>query len=260
MNEPLKKRWAYGLAAGIVLTVWYAVAWAIAPDREGGLVLLPMPHVVLIELRNLIVVDGFLVDIAHSVFRISLGVFLAAVPAFVLGFWFGVNAKVYSVGDPVFAFAKYIPPVSFVPILILWLGVGLTQQLALLFIGIFFYLTISAAKTVSDTPKAMLDAGRTLGLSHWKLIEKIRIPNALPELIQHLRQMVGIAWTYLVVVEMVAAESGIGRVIINNQRFLSTAKVLAGMLTIGLLGVISDRSLVLVSKLVCSWKEANVKN
>jgi len=259
-SAPLNKKVAIPLSFLLVLGAWYTASLALTGKNTGNLVLLPMPHVVVKDLVDLLVADAFWKDILASMMRILSGVSLAMFPAFILGFWFGLNPRVYSVGEPLFSFAKYIPPVSFVPILILWLGIGLIQQLALLFIGIFFFLTMMTAETVANTPKALINAGRTLGLGRFSLIFKVVFPFVLPRLFEHLRTMLGIAWTYLVVVEMVAAPNGIGRVIINSQRFLNTGRVLAGMLTIGLLGIVFNWTLLGLSRIVCRWEGYNDKH
>lgn len=238
----------------VVLATWSLVAFFMRPSEAGGLLLLPGPVLVLEDLYRMLVQEGFFRDIALSSMRIGLGVLAATVPAAVLGIWFGISPKVHAVATPVFAFVKYIPPVSFVPILILWLGIGLTQQVALLFIGTFFYLAIMIAETVASTPSAYRDAGLTLGLHERQLVWKVIIPHSIPAFFEHLRVMFGIAWTYLTVAEMVAAPNGIGRVIINSQRYLQTGRVLAGMLTIGILGVLFDFILSRTSLWLCKWK------
>lgn len=238
----------------IVLVVWSIAALLLRPP-QGGIVLLPGPIFVATELYYLLVENNFLWDILLSSMRVILGILAATIPASVLGIWFGVSPRVHKAATPLFAFVKYIPPVSFVPILILWLGIGLPQQVALLFIGTFFYLTIMIAETAIATPQAYRDAGLTLGLRKRQLVWQIIIPHSLPGFFEHLRVMVGIAWTYLVVAEMVAAPNGIGRVIISSQRYLLTGRVLAGMLTIGLLGVLFDFILRQFSKRLCGWKQ-----
>jgi NitT/TauT family transport system permease protein len=238
----------------VVLAIWSLVAFLMRPSEAGGLLLLPGPVLVVADLYRMLVQEGFFRDIALSSMRIGLGVLAATIPAAVLGTWFGISPRVRAVATPVFAFVKYIPPVSFVPILILWLGIGLMQQVALLFIGTFFYLAIMIAETVASTPSAYQDAGLTLGLRERQLVWKVIIPHSLPAFFEHLRVMFGIAWTYLTVAEMVAAPNGIGRVIINSQRYLQTGRVLAGMLTIGILGVLFDFILSRTSLWLCKWK------
>lgn len=244
----------------VLLTfVFFFLAWSIAahltaPEEEGGLVLLPAPTVVAHDLYDLIVNEGFLNDIFQSVNRITLGLTVSLVPAFILGITLGMMPRAYRMAEPLFSFAKYVPPVAFIPILILWLGIGLKQQVALLCIGTFFHFTVNVAETVAKTPQAYIDAARTLGTGAGRqMIFRVIIPFGMPSFFQHLRTIVAIAWTYLVVTEMVATEDGIGRVIINSQRFLDTGRVLAGVFTIGVLGILSNWILTVVDRLLCRW-------
>jgi NitT/TauT family transport system permease protein len=228
-------------------------------DDEGhaiarGAVLLPGPGSVVVEWYELFAKHDFIADVAQSVKRISLGLLSAIVPAFFLGVWFGVSPRVRAAVTPFFAFVQYIPPVAFVPILILWLGIGLSQQVSLLFIGTFFYLTVMVAETVANTPPTYHDAALTLGARRYQLVWNVIVPHGMPEFIQHLRVMVGIGWTYLTAVEMVSAENGIGKVIITSQRYLQTGRVLAGLVTIGVLGILFDLFLRGTARLFCGWK------
>jgi len=254
MSVRLGGRGATLVTVGLFLAMWTGASLLLQPGEEGGLVLLPGPVAVVGALVDLVVHEGFLGDVLLSVMRIGLGLFISIVPAFVLGVTFGIRPRLNAAAAPLFAFAKYVPPVAFIPILILWLGVGLGQQMALLFIGTFFYLTVMIATTVSGTPETFRDAAVTLGVTGKQYVGQVILRYGLPEFIEHLRTMIGIAWTYLIVVEMVAAENGIGRVIISSQRYLESAKVLAGVLTIGLLGVLSDQVLQTTGWLLAPWK------
>jgi len=238
----------------LLFVAWSTAAFLSRPADGVGVVLLPGPAAVIRELYVLFAQDNFLTDVLHSLRRIALGLLSAMVPAFVLGIWFGVSPRTRETATPLFAFAMYIPPTALVPILILWLGIGLMQQVALLFIGTFFYLTIMVAATVASTPQTYREAALTLGARPSQLIWRIIIPHSLPDFIQHMRVMTGIAWTYLTVAEMVAAQTGIGRVIINAQRYFQTGRVLAGVLTIGLLGILTDLLLQALSRILCRWK------
>lgn len=254
MTNRLSGRFATLATLGLFLALWTGAAWLLQPSQGGGLVLLPGPVEVVRALVDLVVHEGFLGDVLLSIMRIGLGLLVAIVPAFILGVTFGIQPQINAAAAPLFAFAKYVPPVAFIPILILWLGVGLGQQVALLFIGTFFYLTVMVATTVANTPSTFRDAAMTLGVTRRQYVGQVILRHGLPEFIEHLRTMIGIAWTYLIVVEMVAAENGIGRVIISSQRYLESAKVLAGVLTIGLLGVLSDQLLQTAGWLLAPWK------
>lgn len=263
--------WTVVIFVGLAILWSLSAAWfhpgyktddhgVLLQDEDGnlmprGTVLLPSPRAVIADVYDLFAHERFMVDVLQSTKRIVVGLLASAAPAFVLGIWFGVDARVRSVVTPVFAFIQYIPPVGFVPILILWLGIGLSQQVAVLFVGTFFYLTVMVAQTVANTPQAYRDAALTLGARPGQLVWNVIIPFGLPEFIQHLRVIVGIAWTYLTVVEMVQADDGIGRVIMNSSRYLQTGRTLAGLVTIGFLGMLSDFLLLQASRLLCKWKE-----
>ncbi len=241
------------IAVAILFATWSVAAILLRPE-DGGREFLPGPLAVFGELATLFAERHFLTHILQSVKRIFLGLLAAMVPAFILGIWFGLSARVMGTAKPLFSFAKTLPPVALVPILIMWLGIGLVQQVALLFIGTFFHLTMMVAITVADLPVTFRDAARTLGITRPRFVTRVVIPYGLPEFINHLRIMVGVAWTYLIVVEMVAAQDGIGRVIIDSQKFFLTGRVLAGVFTIGVLGILIDLLLQLVSYLACPWK------
>ena len=233
-----------------VALIWMLVArwshpgFAVAPDggpvldyegkpRTAGIVLVPGPVAVAEELYELFATRKFHKDVLLSSKRIGLGLGASLIPGFVLGLALGLWPKVRGAVAPLFAFIQYIPPVAFVPMLILWFGIGLTQQVSLLVLGTFFYFTVMVAETVAGVPPSHLDAARTLGTSALGRVARVVIPFCLPDFIKHARVMVGISWTYLTVVEMVSADSGIGSVIITAQRYLLTVRVMAGVVAIG---------------------------
>ena len=238
----------------LFLGAWGLAAHWLRPADETGLVLLPGPLVVARDLLGLFRDQQFLRDVLQSVLRITLGLLASTIPAFLLGILMGGKPRLYAMAEPLFSFASYVPPTALIPILILWLGIGLPQQMALLFLGTFFHLAVNVADTVARTPQAYYDTALTLGAGRRQLIWKVTIPHALPEFFQHLRTIVAVAWTYLVVIEMVSSESGIGRVIINSQRFLLTGRLFAGVFTIGLLGILSNKLFLFADRLLCKWK------
>ncbi len=241
------------IAVAILFATWWVASILLRPE-DGGREVLPGPLAVFGELANLFAERHFLTHILQSLKRIFLGLLAATVPAFILGIWFGLSPRAMETAKPLFSFAKMLPPVALIPILIMWLGLGLRQQIALLFIGTFFHLTMMVATTVTDLPVTYRDAARTLGITPRQFITRVVVPYGLPEFINHIRIMVGVAWTYVIVVEMVAAQDGLGRVIIDSMRFFLTGQVLAGVFTIGVLGILIDLLLQLVSYLACPWK------
>ncbi|MEO7404826.1 MAG: ABC transporter permease subunit, partial [Burkholderiales bacterium] len=137
-------------------------------------------------------------------------------------------------------FARYIPASAFIPLLILWAGVGETQKLLLIFIGSIFQIILMVAIIVGATRRDLVEAAYTLGATHSSTVTRVMLPAAAPEIAETLRLVLGWAWTYVIVAELVGAESGIGHMIMDSQRLLDTGQMIFGMCMIGLIGLVSD--------------------
>lgn len=201
---------------------------------------LPSPISVIKALFEMFSFDQFSLDIWESIFRIVSGFVLALVVSLPLGILIGTNKRIEAFVEPLIAFFRYLPASAFIPLFILWFGIGNLEKMAVVFVGVAPYLTILVADTVANVRKEFIDAGLTLGANDKQIYFKIIIPAALPEIWDSVRFMFGAAWGLIVLVEMVAATSGLGKVIITSQRFLQTDRVLAVILVIGLLGLVSD--------------------
>jgi len=200
--------------------------------------------------------DGSLLpNIAISVQRIFLGVLLAVVLGVPLGLLCGTFKPAEAVIRPLCEFVRYMPVPAFTPLVMVWVGIGEEAKIALLFIGIFFQLILMIADDALSVSEDLLNAGYTLGTTKWQTITKILIPAMIPRSLDTLRMMIGWAWTYLVVAEMVAASSGLGYSIMKAQRFLKTDAIFMGILVIGLLGLVTDRFLDMLNKLLFPWRE-----
>ena len=150
-----------------------------------------------------------------------------------------------------------MPVPAFTPLVMVWVGIGEEAKVTLLFIGIFFQLVLMIADDAMSVSEDLLNAGYTLGATNWQTMTKILIPAMLPRSLDTLRMMIGWAWTYLVVAEMVAANSGLGYSIMKAQRFLKTDAIFTGILVIGILGLITDRVLYMLNKKLFHWTEGN---
>jgi NitT/TauT family transport system permease protein len=133
-----------------------------------------------------------------------------------------------------------MPAVAFVPLTILWAGVGDTQKFIILFIGTFFQEVLMIMDNVKTVPREMIQVSYTFGLTKWETLRKVILPAAMPGIWDTFRITLGWAWTYLVVAELVAANVGLGYRIMRAQRFLQTESIILGILVIGLLGLLTD--------------------
>src|SRR5207244_4368871 len=129
----------------------------------------------------------------------------------------------------------YMPASAFIPLLIIWFGIYEKEKIAVIFIGVFFPLTLLIADVSANIPKELLNIAYTLGASRWQVFWRVLLPASWPGVLDNMRIGIGWAWTYLIVAELVAASTGIGHVILSASRFLQTDKIIAGIITIGIL-------------------------
>ena len=156
---------------------------------------------------------------------------------------------------PICEFVRYMPVPAFVPLIMVWVGIGERAKITVIFIGTFYQLVLLVADDAMSVPDDLLNAGYTLGTDSKMTIFKILIPAMMPRLMETLRMMIGWAWTYLVSAELVAASTGLGYTILKSQRFLKTDAIFGGIILIGLLGLITDRIFAFVNKKLFHWAE-----
>ncbi|MBQ8877310.1 MAG: ABC transporter permease [Lachnospiraceae bacterium] len=187
--------------------------------------------------------------------RVMIGWVWSAIAALPIGMLMA-RSKVFSaVIQPIIEFARYLPVVALVPLTILYLGIDENQKYVIIFLGTFFQLVLMVCDTVSSIEKNMLNAASTLGANKLQLYTEVIFPAALPGLMDDFRMTIGWAWTYLVVAEMVAASAGLGYIILKSQRFLATDVIFAGLIMIGLIGLVTDFILRILTKIIVPWHE-----
>ena len=220
---------------------FFLVVWAIL--TYGGVIdplFLPSPGRVFEAGYDLFSELSFSTDILNSVYRVMAGFLLAAVIGVPLGLIMGTFKAAEAFTEPVVGFIRYMPASAFIPLFILWLGIGDVEKIAIIFVGSFFQLVLMVAVVAKNVHKDMLETAYTLGAKRFQVIRKVLLPASMPGIVDTLRIIVGWAWTYIIVAELVASASGIGYMIISSQRMLRTANIIFGILTIGMLGLITD--------------------
>jgi NitT/TauT family transport system permease protein len=183
---------------------------------------------------------GFVKDVGVTVFRVVGGFILAAIVAVPLGILMGAFKPVEAFLEPFVSFARYLPASAFIPLLILWAGVGEAQKLSVIFIGSVFQVILMVAVIVGSTRRDLVEAAYTLGADGKGIVRRVMLPGAAPQIAETLRLVLGWAWTYVIVAELVGAESGIGHMIMDSQRLLDTGQMIFGILCIGVIGLVSD--------------------
>ena len=183
---------------------------------------------------------GFAEDIAVTVWRVFAGFAMAAAVAVPLGILMGAFKPVEAFFEGFVSFARYLPASAFIPLLILWAGVGEMQKILVIFIGSVFQLIIMVAVIVAGIRTDLVEAAYTLGAKRKGVVLRVLLPASAPQIFEALRLVLGWAWTYVIVAELVGASRGIGHMIIDAQRFLDTGQMIFGIFVIGLIGLVTD--------------------
>ncbi|GIV68807.1 ABC transporter permease [Caldilinea sp.] len=239
LRREIPRRWYLG--AGVGFIALFLIAWiALTAGQWVSPIFLPSPLAVLAELRSQAASGVLWQDLWASVYRIMVGWVLSTVLAVPIGVLMGNFRFFEGLFEPFIDLVRYMPAVAFVPLTILWLGVGDAQKFAILFIGVFFQQVLMIMDNVKTVPREMIQVSYTFGLSQWEILRSVILPAAMPGIWDTFRITVGWAWTYLVVAELVAANVGLGYRIMRAQRFLETDQIILGILIIGLLGLFTD--------------------
>ena len=226
---------------GVAFFVLFVAAWWLA-TATGAVspTFLASPPRMVREGWLLLTEFGFLFDIGMTVWRVLGGFVLAALVAVPLGIAMGAFKPVEAFFEPAVSFARYLPASAFIPLLILWAGLGETQKLLVIFIGSVFQIILMVAVAVGNTRRDLVEAAYTLGVTDRSLVRRVLLPANAPEIAEILRLVLGWAWTYVIVAELIGSSSGIGYMITNSQSLLNTGQIIFGIIVIGCIGLVSD--------------------
>lgn len=242
-----------GLSAFVILLAFWSVA------TYGGIVdplFLPTPGQTLataITMFN----TGFLADIGITVFRVMAGFLIAAAVGVPVGVLIGTYTPVNSFLEPVFSFVRYMPASAFIPLFILWIGIDESEKIAIIILGSLPQIVLMVASNIRNVPNSLIEASFTLGTNRGDVLWKVIVPKASPDMLDTLRIVLGWAWTYVIVAEIVGASSGIGYSILQSQRSMAVDRIFVAILTLGIIGLIVDNLLMVLNRLVFRWN--NVK-
>ena len=200
------------------------------------------------------IVDGSLISNTRaSVVVIYSGFILASVIAVPLGILMGSFRIVQAAVEPVTNFMRYLPVSAMIPLLILWIGIGIEEKIAVIFLGTLFQQLILMADVSARVSKDLIDVSYTLGAKRRQVVTRVLVPACMPGVMDNLRVTMGWAWTYLVVAELVAANSGLGYMILNAMRGLFSDVIMLGIFVIGLLGLATDQLFKFARRLLLPW-------
>ncbi|PID39757.1 MAG: sulfonate ABC transporter permease [Proteobacteria bacterium] len=235
----------------VLLLVWDILARFSGWSRQ----VFPGPVVVLVSLAELLV-DGTLVrHTVASLYRVTVGFYLAAILGIPLGIGLGMMKSVRSLTNPLIQFLRPISPLAWIPLAMLWFGIGDPPAIFLIFLSSFFPLVVSTTIAVDGINPIFFHVAANFNFSRLETISRLIIPAIIPEVVTALRMTVTISWLVVVAAEMIAVQSGLGFLILDSRNALRMDYVMDGMIVIGLVGLTLDYLMRLLGKLeIAGWR------
>lgn len=216
------------------------VAWEAIARVTGESALLPPPSEVVVTLWKMIVSGDIWRAVRDSSTRVLVGYLIGSAGGVLTGLVLGgIRAADDTVGL-VFEFLKGIPPIALVPLVVIWLGIGEASKYAVIAFLVWIIVAISTATGAREVPRLRLRAGAFLGLSQAGIYRRIILPSCLPYIISGMRSAIGFAFVALVSAELIAANSGVGQIIMDSRFSLQTDRMIVGLLVLGWLGTLAQ--------------------
>lgn len=242
---------------------WLSVAGIVAlllmwegASRAGWMprLFLPAPSACAARAWELLRTGELLHHIDASLRRVLAGFLLGSSVGIAVGIGTGFFSRFRALSAPIIAATYPIPKIAILPLLILWLGIGEAPKVAVIAIGVFFPLAINTHAGIVACDPALLRAGISFGATRWDLVRKVLLPAALPMIFAGLRLGAGIALLLVVSAELIAADSGLGFLILNAADLLQTEDLMVGLAALSLLGVLFNLGLLWLERRIVRWK------
>ncbi|EEX0735512.1 taurine ABC transporter permease TauC [Escherichia coli] len=260
-SRRLKWRWPLSrqvtLSIGtlaVLLTVW----WTVAALQLISPLFLPPPQQVLAKLLTIAGPQGFMdatlwQHLAASLTRIVLALLAAVVIGIPVGIAMGLSPTVRGILDPVIELYRPVPPLAYLPLMVIWFGIGETSKILLIYLAIFAPVAMSALAGVKSAQQVRIRAAQSLGASRAQVLWFVILPGALPEILTGLRIGLGVGWSTLVAAELIAATRGLGFMVQSVGEFLATDVVLAGIAVIAIIAFLLELGLRALQRRLTPW-------
>ncbi|POD68212.1 ABC transporter permease [Pseudomonas syringae group genomosp. 3] len=231
----------------IVLEIVVRIGWL--PSYQ-----MPAPSEIVLTLRDL--ADGALwKHISASLLRVLSGFLIGASLGLVFAAWVGLSREAEAYLEPTFAGLRSIPSLAWVPLLLLWLGIGETSKVVLIAIGAFFPVYLNGVAAIRGIDRKLVEVGQMYGFSRYRLTRRILLPAALPGLFTGLRSGMSLAWMFLVAAELIAATKGLGYLLSDGRETSRPDIVLAAIIVLATLGKLSDGLLAGLERRFLAWRD-----
>lgn len=251
VGQKRRLRVVSAVAFAVFLIVWQAISKMGFIDA----LFLPAPSQILRKGYQLLENGQLVGDILASSRRVLIGFALAAGISVPLGILLGSSRFLKAVADPFISIIRPLPSMAWIPLSLLWIGVNEQQKYAIVFMGSFASSLLYIIEATRKIDPLLLKAARNLGASRWEVMKDVVLPSALPNIISGLKVVLGISWTTVISAELVAANEGLGFLIMNGKEFFMTDQVMLGMAMISLTVVMIDMVINRIEKFLLPWRD-----
>ncbi len=243
-----------GISIAALLGLWWIATHAgwIKP------LFLPKPESIWFAFKQAVAGDldnhTLWVHFLWSMYRVFAAFLMAVVIGIPVGIAMGVSRIARGIFDPPIEFYRPLPPLAYLPLMIIWFGIGELSKILLLFLAIFAPVALAARAGVRSVSQEQIQAALSMGASRAQVIWHVIVPGSMPEILVGLRIGMGVGWTTLVAAEMVAADAGLGKMVFNASNFLRTDVVILGILTIGIVAYLFEILMRWIEHKSVPWK------
>lgn len=239
----------------IFLPILIFVLWNISTNLKlFSPAILPSVSTVIDSLKNQLSSGQLIKDIQVSLIRVLQGYLIASILGVTIGVLMGVSEKINNLFFLTFSAIRQIPMLAWIPLIVLWFGIGESSKIIVIVIAAFFPVLLNTINGIKRTDKRLIEVGNMYNLSKWKLFTKIYFPSALPSIFVGLKLGLGVSWMAVVGAEIIASSSGIGYRMNDARSLMQPEVVFVGMIVIALIGIIMDQILTRISKKITPWE------
>lgn len=242
----------------VTLLVLLAIWWGVTELKLVAPLFLPAPQQVFHQLLTIASSQGFMdatlwQHLAASLTRILIALLAAVLIGVPIGILMGLSQTARGILDPLIELYRPVPPLAYLPLMVIWFGIGETSKILLIYLAIFAPVAMSALAGVKSAQQVRIRAAQSLGANRWQVLWLVILPGALPEILTGLRIGLGVGWSTLVAAELIAATRGLGFMVQSAGEFLATDVVLAGIAVIALIAFTLELGLRALQRRLTPW-------
>lgn len=245
---------------GSLLPIIIIIAWELLSRAEVfPSYQLPAPTVILDTIAGLAADGSLWGHVGITVYRVFIGFLIGTAVAVMLGSIVGFYKKAEQLFDPMIQAFRSIPSLAWVPLFILWMGIGEPSKVTMIAVGVFFPVYLNVVSGINGVDRKLIEVGKMYGLNTFELIRRVILPASLPSFLTGIRSGLGLGWMFVVAAELMGASSGLGYLLVLGQNTLSPETILASIILFAIVGKLSDWLLKIVEQKSLHWQDNAVK-